>query len=330
MEEQTATPLQIESIPLNRLQNFPVTLFAVVMGLTGLAITYQKAHEILGITSLPGQALTLLASGVFALLVGIYGLKFLAFRAEVMHEFQHPIRVNFFAAGSISLLLLAVAWQPLYSEAARILWYGGAALHLYFTLYTVSFWINHNLEIHHSNPAWFIPIVGNVIVPVAGVDFAPVQISIFFFSVGLFFWIVLFTLVLNRIIFHHQLPGKFIPTLFIFIAPPAVAFIAYYKLSGDYDLFAQMLYSLALFFTLLIGFMYRNFLGLQFFISWWAFTFPLAAMSIATLLSYKLTHFAGFLYLAYAMLTITTLVIALVAWRTVEHIIKGEVCVVEK
>ena len=51
-----------------------------------------------------------------------------------------------------------------------------------------------------------------------------------------------------------------------------------------------MLYSLALFFTILVFVMYKNYIKIKFFISWWAFTFPMAAVSIATILMYKLTH----------------------------------------
>lgn len=320
----------VQAVPLNRLQHFPITFFAVTMGLTGLALCYQKAHEVLGLPALPGNLLAYLALGIFDLLLLTYLLKSIKYRQAVKAEFNHPIRMHFFPAISISLLLLAIAYLHILPELAQLLWFAGAVLHAWLTLHTVSHWINHNFEIQHSNPAWFIPIVGNVIVPVAGVHFAPVAVSMVFFSIGVFFWIILFTLVLNRIVFHHQLPAKFMPTLFIFIAPPAVAFIAYYAISGSYDLFAQFLYSLALFFTLLILFMYRNFLGLKYFLSWWAFTFPLAAMTIATLLSYQLTQAAALLYFSYFMLGLTSLIIALVAFRTIEHMLKGEVCVVEK
>ena len=42
--------IKIES---NRLQNFPVMMFAIVMGLTGLALAFQKAEHILYLPSWP-------------------------------------------------------------------------------------------------------------------------------------------------------------------------------------------------------------------------------------------------------------------------------------
>jgi tellurite resistance protein len=39
-------------------------------------------------------------------------------------------------------------------------------------------------------------------------------------------WAVMFTIIMNRIVFHKTLPQKLMPTLFILIAPPAVALIS--------------------------------------------------------------------------------------------------------
>jgi tellurite resistance protein len=319
-----------EAVTVNRLQNFPVTFFAVVMGLSGLTISYQKAHEVFGLSHWIGTGLAYLILVLFAVISFFYLLKMVKYPAEVRGEFSHPIRLSFFAAISISMLLIAVIYHSIQASIAIYAWYAGTILHLFLTLYVLSFWINHNLEIHHSNPAWFIPIVGNMIIPVAGVNYVPMEIVFFFFSIGLFFWMVLFTLIFYRIIFHHQLVEKFMPTLFIFIAPPAVGFMAYIKIVGQLDLMGQFLYDIGLFFTLLLFFMYKNFTRLKFFISWWAFTFPMAAITIATILYYQLTQQIFFAYLSYLLLTLTTLIIATVAGRTIQHMIKGEICVVEK
>ncbi len=197
------------------------------------------------------------------------------------------------------------------------------------TLYTITFWINHNQEVAHSNPAWFIPIVGNILVPVAGVGFVNEHILMYFFSVGLFFWVILFAVVLNRIIFHKQLAQKFMPTLFIFLAPPAVGFIAYYKMVGELDTFAMFLFNIAIFFTLLLAFMYKNFMKLKFFISWWAFVFPVAAMAIASMLMYHLTKDGTLYVLSLIMIAVTTAMTGIVLMKTLQHMKKHEICIQE-
>lgn len=313
----------------NRLKFFPISMYAIVMGVGGLTIMYQKAAQFLGFHHMIGSALMLISTAIFVLISFIYIVKFLKYREVVKEEFSHPIRVNFFAAASISMLMLAIIYKEIYPSVSAFFWYPGAAFHFYLTMHTISFWINRNQELDHSNPAWFIPIVGNVLVPIGGIGFANHGALMYFFSIGIFFWIVLFAILLNRIIFHKQLAVKFMPTLFIFIAPPAVGFLAYFKLYGVIDVFAMMLFNLALFFTLLIAFMYKNFVKNKFFISWWAFVFPLAAMTMASMLMQYETGDFLLLVLSYTMLFVTTTVILIVIFQTALHVKKGEICIEE-
>jgi len=313
----------------NRVKFFPIMMYATVMGMSGLTIMYQKASLWLGMNRMIGNGLAAISTALFVVISLIYLSKYIKYAPMVKKEFSHPVRLNFFAAISISMLMLAIIYKEMNVNLAAIFWYAGAGLHFYLTMYTISFWINHNQELDHSNPAWFIPVVGNVLVPVGGVGFASQGILMYFFSCGIFFWIILFAILLNRIIFHHQLAVKFMPTMFILIAPPAVGFIAYFKMYGVIDVFATLLFNIALFFTLLIAFMYKNFVKIKFFISWWAFVFPLAAMGISAMLMYHETKDTMLLILSYMMVSVTTVVIAIVLYQTIMHMLKGEVCVQE-
>ncbi len=313
----------------NRVKFFPIMMYATVMGMSGLTIMYQKASLWLGMNRMIGNGLAAISTALFVVISLVYLSKYIKYAPMVKKEFSHPVRLNFFAAISISMLMLAIIYKEMNVNLAAIFWYAGAGLHFYLTMYTISFWINHNQELDHSNPAWFIPVVGNVLVPVGGVGFASQGVLMYFFSCGIFFWIILFAILLNRIIFHHQLAVKFMPTMFILIAPPAVGFIAYFKMYGVIDVFATLLFNIALFFTLLIAFMYKNFVKIKFFISWWAFVFPLAAMGISAMLMYHETKDTMLLILSYMMVSVTTVVIAIVLYQTITHMLKGEVCVQE-
>ncbi len=320
---------QPHPVELNRLKFYPIMMFAIVMGISGLTIAYQKAVEFLGFPESVANVLMYVSLGLFALVSLIYIIKAIAYPQEVLHEWKHPVRINFFSAISISMLMLAIITTKDYPTLHAWFWYAGTIMHFFMTLYTISFWINHNQEINHSNPAWFIPIVGNVLVPVGGVGLAAKNVLIYFFSVGTFFWVILLAIILNRIIFHKQLAQKFMPTLFILIAPPAVAFIAYFKLTHQIDFFAEFLYSLALFFTFMVAFMAKQFFGLKYFISWWAFIFPLAAMSIAAMIVYHKTHDMFSYYFSYVMMGVTTLMTLIVLYQTIVHMFKKEICIQE-
>lgn len=310
-----------------RLEHFPVSFFASVMGTTGLAIAWKKAHAVLGVPEGIGCALTLWAAVLFSILALVYLTKLVRHWPAVRHEFAHPVRINFFPAFSISLLLLAAAFSEQQPGLATGLWSLGALLHLGFTVTVMSSWIHHShYDIKHANPAWFIPVVGNVIVPVAGVALAPPEISWFFFSIGVVFWLVLMTIVMYRLFFHEPLPERLTPTLFILIAPPAVGFIAWVKLNdGNIDAFARILYYVALFLTLLLASNALRFFRVRFFLSAWAYSFPLAAMTIATLvMAEKLGGL--FVPLSGLLLTVLTLVLLLLTGRTLLGIRRGEIC----
>ena len=325
MQEQES----IKSIPSDRLQFFPIMMFAIVMGLSGLTMVYKRLNEVLSFPSFISTLMIVVTSLVFLTILYFYTLKIIKHKNEVKKEFTHPVRINFFAASSISTLLLSMIYRHNIDEVSFILFIIGAVFHIFFTFYTIKFWINNNLEMQHSNPAWFIPIVGNLIVPIAGKGFIDDSVLYFYFSIGIFFWIILFSIILNRIIFHNQFAPKFMPTLFILIAPPAIGFISYVKLTGNLDFFAQILFNLGLFFTILVFVMYKNFINIKFFISWWAFTFPMAAITLATVLMYELTHKGFYAILSYILMVITSVIIVLVARQTIIHMNKKEICIME-
>ncbi len=313
-----------------KIQFFPVTSFAVVMGLTGLSIAFGKFYHLQWLPKIFYDVSVYTVLSLFLALVVLYGLKLAWFPEEVRADFKHRIRINFFSAISISLLLLSITFMTYYPFLSIVLWWLGVVLHTVFMFKTISFWIQHNFEIQHFNPAWFIPVVGNILIPVSGVDYAPEIFSFFYFSAGFFFWIVLFTIFLYRAIFHAQLPEKFIPTFFILLAPPAVGFISYMRLTQSWDNFAVFMLFMAYFFVALLVTMYKSFTQLKFFMSWWAFTFPLAAVTIASTLGFQITHFSFFQYISWVLLFTTIIAITIVAWQTIKHIRKGEICVKEE
>lgn len=314
----------------SRIRHFPVSFFSVVMGLAGFAIAIQRAEEIIGLPSGAGHPAAWLALAVFVLLSVVYAVKLLRYLPEVRAELNHPIKLSFFPTISISLVLLSIALGEAAPDISFWLFALGAPLQLGFTLFVMSRWINHSVfEIHHSNPSWFIPVVGNILVPVAGTIHGQSEISWFFFSIGLVFWLVLLTIIVNRVIFHNPLPDKLAPTFFILIAPPAVGFISYVKLGGGLDPFARVLFYSAVFTVLLLVAMHQKFRGIKFFLSWWAYSFPTAAFTIASMLMYRLTGLPVFRALSWVMLLVLAAIVSLLLVRTLLGMVRNEICVAD-
>lgn len=274
---------------------------------------------------MPGDALTVIATAVFVLISLAYLFKVWRHPQAVREEWNHPVKMNFVPTISIGLLLLGTAWLPRAPNAAFALWASGAALHLALTLRTMSAWIHHpQLDIQHLNPAWFIPVVGNIIVPLGGIHLAPTELSWFFFSIGVVFWIVLFAVVMYRLFFHAPLAVRLTPTLFILLAPPSVGFLAYTGLTGQLDAFGRLLYHTALFLALLLASNGLRFFKVPFFVSAWAYSFPLAALTTATLRMATLIDSRSLGMLGILLLSATSLLIALLAARTLRAATNGE------
>ncbi len=314
----------------DRLENLPITLFGSVMGLAGLSISWLRYGEIMHRPETTGTVLLYITTVWFLLLTGFYLAKCTRYPGRVLEEWRHPIRVNFFPAFSISILLLGIGFSTLRPELARVLWWIGAPLHLLATLRIIALWIRGDMSIHSLNPAWFIPVVGTILVPVAGAQTAHPDISWFFFSVGIIFWIVFMTVVFYRLIFHPPLPEKLLPTLSILIAPPSVGFIAWMKLTGDFTPAARLLYFFGLFIFLLILGKARRFVRLPYYVSWWAYTFPLASVTLSSLLMHKLTGLAFYAWLGTLLLVLTSLVVTVVLLQTLSAARRGRICVEER
>jgi len=132
---------------------------------------------------------------------------------------------------------------------------------------------------------------------------------------------VLFTVIVNRLVFHNPLPDKLMSTFFFLIAPPAVGFLAYSGLVGGLDAMGRILYYTALFLTLLLLVELPRFSRLELTLSWWAYSFPMAAITTATLEMYRHTGSALFLY--GGMLLLALLV------KTVAAVRRHGICVPE-
>lgn len=315
-----------DALPDSRLEHFPISFFGMAMGIFGLALAL-RAGGFAGVSWIAGAAGIVVLIGLFFTLA----LKAMRHWDALVQEWHHPIRLAFFPATTISLLLLSTYLREELHALANVIWIIGAAGQGILTLIVVSAWISARpFGPGHLGPAWFIPAVGNVVVPLAGVPLGHVELSWYFFSVGVIFWIVLLTLVFNRLIFHDPLPGKLRPTLVILIAPPAVAFLAWVQLHGGViDAPARMLINIGYFFALLVAIQVPALLKLPFALSFWALSFPLAAITVASFRFAALTQSGLHRGIGLILLALLVLTIAALAVRTIQAAMKGQICVPE-
>ncbi len=324
----SVSTLENESQP--RLANLPITFFAIGMGMMGLTLALRAAETAFATGHGASMVVLAVSTAMLAVITAGYLAKAWRYPDKVAEDWHHPVKIAFFPAISISLLLLATALVEVAPTVAASVWMFGTALQGVLALSVISAWIGHRpFQTAMMTPAWFIPAVGNVIVPLAGARLGYVEVSWLFFSGGLIFWIVLLTLVMNRLMFHDPMPGKMVPTLMILVAPPAVAFSAWLRLEGEVGAFGHFLLSTAYVFALLVTTQAAKLRKLPFALSWWALSFPIAALAIA---SFGYAHAASsgaHLWIGTGLLALLIMVVAALIGRTAMAIRSGAICVPE-
>ena len=310
----------------SRLQYMPVTLFTTVMGLCGFTLALRAGEDALGLGHTASWAAHWLTMAVFAAVALGYLAKALRHPGAVAAEWRHPVKLAFFPAISIALVLMSTVMLAPAPAIAHVMWLIAVPMQLVLTLAVVSGWISARAFQHgHLSPAWFIPAVGNVIVAIAGVPLGYPEISWFFTSVGLIFWIVLLTLVMNRLIFHDPLPERLQPSLVILIAPPAVGFLAWVELVGGVDAFARVLLNCAYLFTLIVAVQLPKLLKLPFSLAFWALSFPMAGVTIASFSYANAIGSAAHRLIGLALLAVLCVIIVGLLWRTLKALRAGAI-----
>ena len=300
------------------LAHLPLPLFTATMGLAGLALVWYRSQALWGWPGAVGDGIALLAAASFVAMALAYGLKGLLYPRAAWGEIAHPVLINFLPAVPISLVLLgglSAGTEPL----STILWGSGAALQLIVVLAIVTSWTLPQMELASLNPVWYIPAVGNVVVPITAAQAGYPEIGWFFFSVGIFFWLILMTLIYYRLICAPNLPEFLLPTLFILLAAPAAAYLAWVALmdGGEPGIVGRLLYYKALFTFLLLLIRVPRLVRVPYYPSWWGYTFPLAAFSMASQ-HFTQAYFGPAASLAVMVLVAaTTLVIGIVFVATV-------------
>lgn len=335
----------------SKLANFPIMLFASVMGVGGLALAFKKAS-----TAFVANASTIdsnnflslskifecasfifgfLSMGIFMLLLAFYVAKIFIYFDKFKIEITHQVKINFLSALPIGALIIITFLGAFNNDeslrlALKIAFYVSAFLQLILSIYVINFWFLNAMKKHLLSPAWFIPIVGNLIVPLAGhsAKINP-EFSLFFFAIGCFFWLILTALITSRLIFEESLDSKFLPTLFIFIAPPSIFVVDFVALFGTHSELSLVMYFIALFFMLLMLSLSKVFTRLNFALSWWAFTFPLCAFGIASFEIFIAFKSVFYMFFGFFGLILAFLAVFFVAFKTLVAMSKGKICIAE-
>ena len=333
----------------NLIKNFAPSWFASVMGTGILALTSLFYAQYLPFLRYVAQAFFYLNVTLFGILLVPWLLRWILFRARALRDLNDPVVSNFYPTLSIGMLVLASDFIAIGNCFSVGLWFWivGTALTIMFALLVpyIMFKGEH-VTIDHVNPAWFIPPVGLIVIPIAGsliighfeglanewVIFA----NYFGWGAGFFLYLALLAICMYRFFLHRPLPNVLAPTVWINLGPIGAGTVALLNLvthcrfiadQEPFFVFGLLFWGFGIWWVvmaILLTLHYIRRLSLPYAMSWWAFTFPLGAYVAASHLTaqrlgIKLVDYIGFvLYiLLFALWAVT-------ATRTFIHAFKGD------
>lgn len=300
--------------------------FAIVMGLAGLSLAFHRAVPLMGdMAGAVALVVGALAAMVFVLVAVATALRVRRYPEAWAEDRRHPVRHTFIATMPIAALLLATVAvaSGLRGTGVEALWWIGALGQLFVTFWVLARWFKGNqaggLQWASLTPALIIPIVGNVLVPLAGVPLGQPEWSAAQFGIGALFWPVVTLLLLVRVATQGMWPERLLPATFIFIAPPAVVGLSALQF-GAPPLVGWALWGMAIFSFLWVATLSRRIAALPFGLPHWGMSFPLAALAAVTL---RLAPTGPVALVGIALLALAALVIAALTLATVRGLRDG-------
>uniref|UniRef100_A0A0E0JJ61 Uncharacterized protein n=1 Tax=Oryza punctata TaxID=4537 RepID=A0A0E0JJ61_ORYPU len=273
------------------LLRFPVSAFGICLGVSSQAILWKTVAtstptRFLHVTTKLNLVLWCVSIALMCVVAAIYACKVVFFFEAVRREYYHPIRVNFFFAPWIACLFLAIGVPPsVTTELPRWLWYALMAPILCMELKIYGQWMSGGQRrlSKVANPSNHLSVVGNFVGALLGASMGLKEGPVFFFSVGLAHYTVLFVTLYQRLPTNETLPKELHPVFFLFVAAPSVACMAWAKITGEFGLGSRVAYFIAMFLYASLAVRINFFRGFRFSLAWWAYTFPMTGAAIASI-----------------------------------------------
>ncbi|CAN6481904.1 unnamed protein product [Victoria cruziana] len=135
-----------------------------------------------------------------------------------------------------------------------------------------------------ANPSTHLSLIGNFAAAQTAARFGWLEPALFLFSIGIVHYLVVFVTLYQRLPCNASSPARLQPTIFLSIAAPSMASLAWASISGQFDNVSKMLYFLSLFLFLMLIVRPTLFAKAmkRFSSAWWAYVFPVTMLALSS------------------------------------------------
>ena len=303
------------------LENFVPSWPASVMGTGIMPVAFFLAGKTLPVFTAAAYLFAALTFLLLILISSIWFVKLFRYPGLFRKELNHPVAGSFLPTMPIAVIIAAIdllllgpglIGLELTLDIAYVMFIiGSAGIYLLSWIIMPALFQNSTVKPGHGTFGWYIPPVSHLIVPVIALEmihkghgsvpelplFIMSQISL---GTGVFLFIFVGANVFYRYLYQTSPVGKMAPTLLIGLAPTSILVIILVKMNSALpqmkfletgnitpvvQILGTMMWGFSIWWLVLsiLKTGYALIKGtLKFALSWWAFTFPLGALAVAT------------------------------------------------
>lgn len=294
-------------------------MFGAVLGIGGMANGWRVASRLWGVPTEIGETLAYLAFAIWAVLTGLYALKWLRHPAAAREDLRHPVQALVAALIPVTTMIASLAIAPHAPLLGWWIYLAGALGMLAFAVWSIGgLWLGGR-DPAATTPILYLPIVGGgFVAALASAYFGQSDAGWMFFGMGLLSWLGLESVILTRL-FTLRLPVELRATMGIHLAPAAVGSVAFSAISpvnGATNHVALLLFGYGVFLALVMLRLLPWLREQGFGLGAWSYTFGVSALPLAALRLVEQGAGAPVTQLALPLFIAANLIIGWIALRS--------------
>jgi tellurite resistance protein len=292
-------------------------LFAACFGLAGLAAAWTALMRLVHGPDWPGNALYILAALVWLITtiayLGNVGAQ-RRWRQELTDQTLSPFTSLIF----IVPVLLSVPLAEQARGAGEVVFGCATVLTVLFGAWMTGDWIARGGDIRRWHPGYYLPsAAGGLIAGGASASLGFVTLSHVLFGLGVGSYLLLGSIIGQRLFVVPELPKPLLPTIAIELAPPVVAANSWFAINGGrVDTTVAVISGFAVLMVLAQLRLIPLYRTAPFGPAYWAFSFPVAAAVTCGVHWLAAEHVPGATGLGYAVVGLLSAGFLLLAART--------------
>ncbi len=295
------------------IKKLPLPISGVILGFAALGNLLQSYSEAIR-----------LICGIVSLILGLLLIfKAILYPSIFKEDMQNPIMAGVSATFPMAIMLLSTYIKPLIGQPAIFIWYFGILLHIILIAYfTIKFIFN--FDIKKVFTPYFIVYVGLAVSSVSAPIFEKTTIGTLSFWFAFIMCMLLLIIVTYRYAKYKEIPTPAKPLFCIYAAPVSLCLAGYIQSVQIKSLLMVVFLAILSFIIYIMALLkLPEYLKMQFFPSYSAFTFPFVISAIAMKMTMAYLTKLGYtiVILKYIVLLQTIIAILLVIYTLYRFIL---------